>query len=153
MPILEYHLIEGQYQDAAISDLVIASSELYASVLNSPIGRVRVFVHLHKPAFSAVGGKLVSNDGQAAPYFHFLVLEGRPLSECHALLEGFTGLVVEKLQVPREMVRGGCWPIPAQYWAIGGTPAAVSRAHEIQGRINASVHELQLLSGTPTTSS
>jgi hypothetical protein len=31
-------------------------------------------------------------------------------------------------------VRGGCWPIPPQYWAIGGQSASLMRANEIKAR-------------------
>ena len=82
----------------------------------------------------AVGGKLLSQGGPAAPYFHFLVLEGRPIEQCHRLIEGFTDLVVEILRAERSLVRGGCWPIPPQYWGIGGTPASLTRVQEIAAR-------------------
>jgi len=49
-------------------------------------------------------------------------------------LAGFTDLVVELLKVDRSWVRGGCWPIPPQYWAIGGQSASLMRANEIKAR-------------------
>ena len=134
MPILEYHLTEGLHTDEQISDLLLASARLYAEVLKSPVDRVRVVAQLHKPQHAVVAGKLVSEGGPSAPYFHFLVLEGRPVEECQALITGFTDLVVSSLGVDRSLVRGGCWPIPPQYWGIAGTPASVMRAQEIAAR-------------------
>lgn len=134
MPIIEYHLAEGRYTDAQVSELLIASSQRYADVLKSPIERVRVFAQFYKPGHVAVAGKLLSQGGTPAPYFHFLVLEGRPLDECHQLLTGFTDLVVEILQADRSLVRGACWPVPPQYWAIAGSPASLARAAEINAR-------------------
>lgn len=134
MPILEFHLVQTLHTDAQIAELLTAASQLYAQVLKSPLDRVRVFAHLHKAAHVAVAGKLVQASGVDAPYFHFLVLEGRPLEECHQLLQGFTDLVVRILGSERAAVRGGCWPIPPQYWAIGGTPASHLRLAEIQAR-------------------
>ena len=134
MPILEYHLAESRYTDAQIGDLLTASSALYAQTLESPIERVRVFASFYQPQHVAVGGKLLSQGGPAAPYFHFLVLEGRPIEQCHRLIEGFTDLVVEILRAERSLVRGGCWPIPPQYWGIGGTPASLTRVQEIAAR-------------------
>ncbi len=134
MPVLEYHLAEGQYTDRQISELLTISSQRYADALESPIERVRVFAQLYKPQHVAVGGKLLSEGGVSAPYFHFLVLEGRPLDQCQELLKGFTDLLVEILKADRSLIRGGCWPIPAQLWAIGGTPASFTRAGEIAAR-------------------
>ncbi|MBS0318554.1 MAG: 4-oxalocrotonate tautomerase, partial [Proteobacteria bacterium] len=122
---------------AQVAELLIASSNLYADVLKSPIERVRVLAQFHKPQHVAVAGKLLSNGGTPAPYFHFLVLEGRPLDECHQLLTGFTNLVVQILGADRSFVRGGCWPIPPRYWAIGGTPASLTRVMEIDARAEA----------------
>jgi 4-oxalocrotonate tautomerase len=138
MPILEYHLTEGTYTDAQIADLLESSSRLYAQTLESPIERVRVFAHLHAARHVAVGGKLVSDGGTPAPYFHFLVLEGRPLDQCQALLAGFTDLVERCLGAERSAVRGGCWPIAPAHWAIAGTPASITRAQEIATRAAAS---------------
>lgn len=134
MPILEFHLAEGRYTDVQVAALLTASSKQYAEVLGSPIERVRVFAHMVKPQYVAVGGKLVSEDGALAPYFHFLVLEGRPLDECQRLLAGFTDLIVDILECDRTLVRGACWPVPPRYWAIGGTPASIERAREIDAR-------------------
>ncbi|CAM5477646.1 hypothetical protein [Eoetvoesiella caeni] len=137
MPILEYHLTEDAYSDEQIGQLLVVSSSRYAEVLGCPIERVRVVAHMHKPKHMAVAGKLVSSDGAAAPYFHFLVLEGRPLSECQQLLMAFSELVVSCLGAQRELVRGGCWPIPPHYWAIAGQPASSIRADEIGRRAKA----------------
>lgn len=138
MPILEYHLADNQYTDAQCEQLLLQSSRLYAKVLKSPLDRVRVFIHLHKPTMVATGGVRVSEGGKPAPYFHFLVLQGRSVEEKHALLGGFTDLVVNILGAERGLVRGGCWPIPPEDWAIGGTPASVMRAAEVEARANAS---------------
>lgn len=136
MPILDVHLAEGTYSDAQCERLLIECSRLYAEVLKSPMERIRVFIHLHRPQMVAVAGVLLSQGGTQAPYFHFLVLEGRPLEERHRLLTGFTDLVVDILGAERSLVRGGCWPIPPENWCIGGTPASVLRAAELSARVD-----------------
>ena len=141
MPILEYHLVEGQHSDAQCQQLLEASSVLYAEVLRSPIERVRVFVHLHRAQMVAVGGRLVSQGAASAPYFHFLVLQGRPGEERQRLLTGFTDLVERILGVQRNLIRGGCWPIAPEDWAIGGTPASEMRKAEIAARAAATAQD------------
>lgn len=134
MPVLEYHLAENQYSDDRCERLLVESSRLYAEVLQCPMDRVRVFIHLHKPSMVAVAGIPMIRGGVSAPYFHFLVLEGRSLEERHRLLTGFSDLVVNILGADRSFVRGGCWPIPPENWAIGGVPASVLRAEEVEAR-------------------
>lgn len=134
MPILEYHLVDNQYSEAQCEKLLVESTRLYAEVLRSPPDRIRVFIHLHKPSMVAVAGVPVSRGGEASPYFRFLVLQGRPLEERQRLLSGFTELLVDILGARKGSVRGGCWPIPPEDWAIGGVPASVARAAEVAAR-------------------
>ncbi|GAC1619628.1 MAG: hypothetical protein NVS9B10_00530 [Nevskia sp.] len=134
MPILHFHLAEGAATAAQHERLLVEASRLYADVLKSPIDRVRVFIQLYPKQLIAIAGRPSSENELQAPYFHFLVLEGRPLAERHALLRGFTDLLVEILGVDRPLVRGGCWPIAAEDWAIAGTPASAMRAAELQAR-------------------
>jgi 4-oxalocrotonate tautomerase len=137
MPILHFHLAEGQYTQPQHEKLLLESSRFFAEVLRCPIDRVRVFIHLFRPDLAAVGGKLVSNDVQRAPYFSFIVLEGRSLEDRQRLLRGFTDIVVDVLQVDRGLVRGGIVPVHPENWSIGGEPASVKREAEVRARAEA----------------
>ncbi len=109
-----------------------------ATCWQSPIERVRAFITTHPSAQFAVAGELVSHNGLHAPYFDFIVMEGRPVEERHRLMAGFTDLLVDILGVRRDLVRGSCRRIEPQYWSIGGVPANVLRAEEIAAREKAS---------------
>lgn len=137
MPVLEIHLIEDQQNDAQVESLLLAASHAYAEVLESPVERVRVYVTMHAARHTAVGGKLVSQGGPSAPYFHFLVLEGRPIEQSQKLITVFTDLIEAHLGADRKLIRGGCWPIPPHHWGIAGTPASAMRSAEIDARAQA----------------
>ncbi len=134
MPIVEFHLVDGQYRAEQHERLLVDASRFFAEVLGCPVDRIRALVHLHRPELVAVGGEVVERSGTRAPYFHFVVLEGRPVEQRHKLLAGFTDIVVAALGVDRTGVRGACRRIAPEDWAIGGTPASVQRAGEIQAR-------------------
>lgn len=137
MPILNFHLVEGQYTQAQHERLLLESSQFFADVLCSPIDRVRAFIALYRPELTAVAGQMVSTSQQQAPYFTFVVLEGRPLDERQRLLAGFTDIVVDVLKVKRELVRGGITLIHPENWAIGGRPASQLRQDEVRARAEA----------------
>ena len=137
MPIVHFHLAEGHYSDAQHEALLAQASRLFAEALGSPVERIRAFIHLHRPGLIAVGGVPVSRSGARAPYFHFVVLEGRPAAERERLLKGFTDLVVDILGAPRDAVRGGVFPVAPEDWVIGGMLASEKRAAEIQARKDA----------------
>ena len=134
MPIVKYYLVEGQHTDDEIAGLLKRSCALLAEVLDSPIERVRAFAHEFRPQTVCVGGQLVSEGAAEAPYFRFMLLNGRPLEQRQRLLRGFTDLLVEELGVERSRVRGGMWLVEPEHWVIGGTPASELRQAEIAAR-------------------
>lgn len=134
MPILNYHLVRGQHDQGRIEELLVGSSKFFAQVLGCPIERVRVFVTEHSPRHYCIGGTLAGEAAQAAPYFSFIVLQGRPLEDRQRLLAGFTDLVVDILGVERSLVRGGVVPVDPDDWSIGGVPASRLRQAEIEAR-------------------
>lgn len=134
MPVMEIHLVEDQFSESQHAELLGACAAHYADVLQSPVDRVRVFITLHKPALFCTGGQLARDDPRPAPYFQFIVLQGRPLDQRHALLAGFTDRIERILGVERSRIRGSCWPVPPEDWAIGGVPASVIRSEEVAAR-------------------
>ena len=140
MPILNIHLVRGQHPPPAVENLLLRCSLAFADGLRCPIERVRVFVTEHEPRFMCVGGRMVSDSSAVAPYFSFIVLEGRSLEDRQHLLAAFTDLIVDILGAPRELVRGGIVPVAPEDWSIGGTPASQLRQGEIEARRQASAN-------------
>jgi 4-oxalocrotonate tautomerase len=134
MPIVNFHLVAGSSTPEQDERLLQRASALYAEVLASPLDRVRAFITLHGPEQFAVGGELVSASGDQAPFFDFIVLDGRPLDQRQQLMRGFTDLLVEVLGVRRERVRGCCRRVPPEDWCIAGEPASELRRTEIEAR-------------------
>lgn len=137
MPIVTFHLVEGQHSSEQLRALLTRASALYSDVLDSPIDRVRAFVTRYPADHVAVAGELVSDHPRSAPYFEFLVLAGRPVEQRHRLLAGFTDLMVELLGSPRELIRGKVIQLDPADWGIGGEPASVTRRTEIEARATA----------------
>lgn len=134
MPVVNFHLVEGRFTPAQADRLLREASRLYAEVLAAPMERVRAFITTHQPDRFAVGGEPVMADGPHAPFFDFIVLDGRPLAERHRLAAGFTDLLVDIIGVRRELIRGGCRRIQPEDWSIGGTAASELRHAEVSAR-------------------
>ncbi len=137
MPVANFHLIDTPANRARVRPLLEGACALYAEVLGAPLDRIRAFVTFHAPDTFLAGGELCSLNGQNAPFFDFIVLEGRPLEQRHRLLAGFTDLLVELLGVDRDLVRGCCRRVAPEDWAIGGVPASEKRKDEIAARARA----------------
>ncbi len=134
MPIVNFQLVEGMTSPEQDARLLIGASRLYAEVLKAPMERVRAFITLHAAGRFAVAGELAAGNGLHAPYFEFIVLDGRPADEIDRLLAGFTDLLVDVLGVRRDLVRGSCRRVAPEDWAIGGVPASVLRSDEVAAR-------------------
>ena len=134
MPVLTYELVQGQHDDQALKTLLTRSAALFAEVTESPVDRIRVMLDERAPTHVCVGETLISESGVSAPFFSFWLLKGRPIEQAHQLLEGFTALLVEILEVDRSSIRGVVTMVEPEQWAIGGVPASVLRQKEIDAR-------------------
>ena len=134
MPIVEYRIVAGRHDDAEVAALLNRSCELLSDVLEAPLERVRAVAHDIPPARFSVGGTLVSDGAEEAPYFSFFLLDGRTTEQRARLLAGFTDLIVECLGTPRELVRGGVWIVAPEDWSIAGVPASTARRAEVAAR-------------------
>lgn len=131
MPIFEVHLVEGDHTAESRDRLLTELSRRYATLLDSPIDRVRGYLTLHAREHWTAAGE---RGGTPAPYFTAIVLEGRPVTQRQRLLAEFTDLIVEVLGVERGRVRGRIIQVHPDDWAIGGVPASGVRADEIAAR-------------------
>ncbi|POP54494.1 4-oxalocrotonate tautomerase [Zhongshania marina] len=134
MPVIHFHIVENTLSDDQCSALLVRASKIYSTVLNSPMERVRAFIKTYRPELVATSGNVISEGGRPAPYFEFIVLEGRPLSERHELMKQFSNLIAEVSGVELSLVRGACWPVPPEDWGIGSVPASELRKAEIDAR-------------------
>lgn len=143
LPIVNFHLVEGQQTDQSIKALLLESGELYLDTLYTdqnprPFERLRTFASIVKPEHWATAGKMMDEGGANAPYFTFLVLKGRPPEQIERLLTGFTDLLVKHTRCKKMCVRGLAIPIEPELWGIGGQSAAKLRRSEIDARANIS---------------
>lgn len=132
MPVAHFHLTACT--DAQLRHLLTDATARYAAILESPVDRVRIFVHRLDPSEFAIGGVPVGESGRQAPYFEALMMRGRPPQKRTELLATLTDVLVEVLGVDRDGVRGLVTEIDPDGWGIAGVPASVVRAGEIAAR-------------------
>ncbi|GAC06220.1 tautomerase family protein [Paraglaciecola chathamensis] len=137
MPLVNFNLLKSDVCESQIERLIKQSSELYADVLECPIERVRIYINLFDRAHVGVAGDLVAFNHINAPYFDFIVLDGRSLDQRRRLAEGFTDLLVSIFAVDKSLIRGSCRKILPEDWSIGGILASELRKNEIQNRAEA----------------
>lgn len=141
MPVVNFHLLAGHSSAEQDERLLKEASRLYAEVLKAPMERVRALITTYPASQFAVAGAPCSANGLHAPFFEFIVLEGRSLEDRQQLHQDFTELLVEVLGVSRELVRGMCRRVAPEDWSIGGEPASMLRAGEVAARARVAAGE------------
>lgn len=128
MPVVTFTTPRGLLDAAAETRLLERASQLYAEILDSPIDRIRAFhVALSETGY-ATGGQA---GGQPAPYFEFVVLQGRPPEQRHKLMRAFSDLLATETGVDLRHIRGMCRNVAAEDWCIAGTPASEARKDHV----------------------
>lgn len=136
MPIAHFHVVDPTPEQQR--ELLVRGSQGYAEAFESPIDRVRVFVHSYPANAAAVGGVPVSEGAGPAPFFTALAMGGRPIEQHHRVLRLFTDLIVDVMGVDASVVRGWVTAVDPDSWSIAGEPAAQVRAAEIAARAGGS---------------
>ena len=137
MPTIRYQLVQGLHADAEIGELLKRSCLLFAETLEVPADRIRAFADEVRPEAAAIGGELVAEGATEAPFFEFILFQGRPLEHGQQLMAGFTDLLVECLGSDRSRIRGRVTFVDPDHWSIGGVPASVVRRADIEARAQA----------------
>lgn len=132
MPVAHFYVTECSPEQQR--RLLLEGGRRYAAVFDSPMERVRVFVHRLPPDGVAVGGRVLAEGGEPAPFFTALAMAGRPAGQRHRLLAELTDLLVDVLGVDRSLVRGQVTEVDPDGWGIAGRPASAVRAAEIAAR-------------------
>lgn len=87
------------------------------------------------------------------PLVRIDIMEGRPPELIRELHERVAALVAEVLDTPIERIRTYITQFPPEAWGIGGVPADVSRASEVEARRAATASAASAASATSSESS
>ena len=140
MPVAHINVLQG-HSRAVLRQLVVEVSETVARVLNAPKERLEVWVTEIDPDLWGVCGVPASEvlaekprESVEMPFIRMVIMEGRPLEMRHALIKEVTETVAKVLGTDQPRIRLQLTEIPPDGWGIGGVPASVARAAEIEAR-------------------
>lgn len=132
MPIAHFHLVEPTPEQQR--EVLVRATEVYADVFESPVDRIRIFIHTYSATAAAVGGVPVAEGAAASPFFICLAMGGRPIEQQQRAIAGMTDMLEEVLGVERSVIRGLVTEVNPETWGIAGEPASKIRAAEIAAR-------------------
>ena len=132
MPIAHFHLIDPTPEQQR--EVLVRGTQAYAEAFESPVDRIRIFIHTYAPTAAAVGGVPVAEGAPPAPFFNCLAMGGRPIEQQQRAIVAMTDMLEEVLGVDRSIIRGLVTEVNPDTWGIAGEPASKVRAAEIAAR-------------------
>lgn len=140
MPVAHIRVLQGHSRDQ-LRSLVREVSETVARILQAPKDRLEVWITEIDPDLWGVCGEPASEVLQSTPlaqaempFIQMVLMEGRSKEQHHALIEDVTAVVAKVLGTDQCRIRLHISETKPDLWGIGGVPAAVLRAKEIQAR-------------------
>jgi len=134
MPVLHIHIPESAADASRARRLLEEGSRVYADALECPVDRVRLFLHTYAPGMAAVGGQVLEQGDQGAPFFSCYAMADRAQAQIDHLMAQLTALIADILVVPPAVIRAECKRVPPTNWYIAGESAATKRKVELEAR-------------------
>ena len=125
MPVAHINVLTG-HPRPVLQQLIAEVSDAFASIIGAPKERLEVWVTEIDPELW--GGEV------EMPFLEMVLLEGRPKEQHHALIAEITAVIERVLGTAPGRVRIHIAEVSPDSWGIGGVPAAVARAAEIEAR-------------------
>jgi 4-oxalocrotonate tautomerase family enzyme len=143
VPVAHVHVLQG-HPRPALQAVIAGISDAMAAVLGAPKERLEVWVTEVDPELWGIAGEPASavlarerREQVEMPFVQMSVLSGRPKEQHHALLAEVTAVIERELGTAPGRVRVQITEVAPDSWGIGGVPAAVARAAEIEARVAA----------------
>ena len=143
MPACNIVLVKG-HPVATLKRLVTDCSNTLASVIEAPKDRLEVWVTEVEPALWGLSGvpadevlPTVDRAEVEMPFVRMVLLQGRPVEQHHRLIREMTDTVAQALKMKPDRIRVQIDEVHPDRWGIGGVPASIRRAAELQARADA----------------
>lgn len=143
MPVAHIHLFKG-HSRTALRTMIFDVTDAMSRILKAPKERFMVWITEIDPELWGVEGRpaseaLAERDRAAVemPFVHMVLMEGRPLSQYHAVIDEVSAAIARALRSDKSRVRVHLVQAQPDYWGIGGVPYSVLRADEMAARARA----------------
>jgi 4-oxalocrotonate tautomerase family enzyme len=143
MPVAHIYLLKGHAR-AALRTIIGDVTDVMSRILKAPRERFMVWITEVDPELWGVEGRLASEaladrDHAAVeiPFVQMVLMEGRPLSQYHAVIDEVSAVIARALKSDKSRVRIHLIQAQPDYWGIGGVPYSILRADEMAARAHA----------------
>jgi 4-oxalocrotonate tautomerase family enzyme len=140
MPVAHINVLRG-HSRSQLRQLIVEASDTVARILEAPKDRLEIWITEIDPELWGVCGVPASEALQEGPlgqiempFIRMVIMEGRTQEQRFALMAELTEVVARTLGTDKERIRFQLTQIQPDGWGIGGVPASIRRAAEIEAR-------------------
>jgi 4-oxalocrotonate tautomerase family enzyme len=140
MPVAHINLLKG-HERKTLQTIIAEVSEAMGRILESPKDRLLVWISEVDPALWGVAGipaeEALAGDAREdieMPFVQMALMENRPLEQKQRVIAEITEILHNALGTRKERIRVHVSAVDPALWGIGGVPASISRAREIEAR-------------------
>lgn len=147
MPAAIINLLKG-HDRSKLKQIIRDTTDAMSKVLNAPKDRLMIWINEVEQDLWGLGGTPACEieDYEARksveiPFVQMILMEGRPNEQLHEIMREITNIIAKNLDMDKSQIRVRISLAQPELWGIGGIPASVSRAKELEAR------KLQLAKG------
>lgn len=143
MPVANLHVLQGHPREK-LKQWIRDASEAMCRVLEAPADRLEVWVTEIDPDLWGISGEPASEafahtsrNAAEMPFIKMVLMQGRPAQQYHRIIAELTAITERLLNIDGSKVRVYIADAHPDRWGIGGVPASVKRAKELETRSSA----------------
>jgi 4-oxalocrotonate tautomerase family enzyme len=140
MPAAQIFLLKG-HERTRLKNIIRETTDAMSQTLGAPKDRLMIWISEIDGDLWGLGGipasELEANDERKAkeiPFVQMILMEGRPTEQLQKIMAQISEIIARNLEMDINQIRVRIALAQPELWSIGGVPASVSRAKELEAR-------------------
>ncbi len=140
MPTAIINILKG-HDRQKLKQIIRETTDAMHRVLSAPKERLMIWIYEIDQDLWGLAGNPASDISDfeirkslEIPFVQMTLMKGRPLEQFHKIMDEISEIIARNLEINKSQVRVHIATAEPDLWAIGGVPASVLRAKELEAR-------------------
>lgn len=140
MPTAIINILKG-HDRQKLKQIIRETTDAMHKVLSAPKERLMIWINEIDQDLWGLAGNPASDISDfetrkslEIPFVQMTLMKGRPLEQFHKIMDEISEIIARNLGINKSQVRVHIANAEPELWAIGGVPASILRAKELEAR-------------------
>ncbi|WP_240008709.1 tautomerase family protein [Pseudaquidulcibacter saccharophilus] len=140
MPTAIINILKG-HDRQKLKQIIRETTDAMHKVLSAPKERLMIWINEIDQDLWGLAGNPASDISDfetrkslEIPFVQMTLMKGRPLEQFHKIMDEISEIIARNLEINKSQVRVHIANAEPELWAIGGVPASILRAKELEAR-------------------